>query len=108
MAKYSGKIGIGVTVDKGTGIYVVETTEQDVFGEFLQLPKSQTKTAGLNDDISVSNRISIYQNTFVMENLGNIKYITYAGIKWKVTSIEVNYPRLILTTGGEWNDESRT
>lgn len=104
MAKYFGKIGIGQTKDVGHSVYDMVIEERDVYGDFLQTPKSQVTAAGINDDISISNRISIYQNSFVMNNIHEIKYITYAGAKWKVSTVELNYPRIILTTGGLYNE----
>lgn len=105
MAKYVGRIGIGHTVDKGYGVYEMVMEEHDIFGDFLQVPKSQLIAAGVNDDITISNRISIFQNSFVMNNLHDIKYLTYGGAKWKVSSVELNYPRIILTTGGLYNND---
>lgn len=36
-------------------------------------------------------------------NFQNIRYITYLGANWKVTSIDVQYPRLVLSIGGVYN-----
>jgi len=36
-------------------------------------------------------------------NFQNIRYITYLGTNWKVTSIDTQYPRLVLSIGGVYN-----
>lgn len=41
---------------------------------------------------------------FAVENVGNMRYATYMNSKWKITDVEVEYPRLILTLGGVYNE----
>ena len=33
-----------------------------------------------------------------------MKYIEFEGTKWKITNVEVRYPRLNLTVGGIYNE----
>ena len=33
-------------------------------------------------------------------------YIEYKGVKWVITTVHPQYPRLIVTIGGEYNVES--
>jgi hypothetical protein len=33
-----------------------------------------------------------------------MKYIEFMGARWKITSVEVKHPRLILTIGGVYNE----
>ena len=33
-----------------------------------------------------------------------MRYVEFMGAKWKISSVEVQYPRLILTVGGVYND----
>ena len=33
-------------------------------------------------------------------------HIVFMGAKWKITSVEVQYPRLILTVGGVYNEQT--
>ena len=40
------------------------------------------------------------------ENYSNIRYVEIIGTKWKVTEIEPQYPRFILTTGGVYNGDT--
>ena len=38
-----------------------------------------------------------------------MRYVEFLGVKWKIESVEVQYPRLILSIGGEWHEQtSRT
>ena len=42
---------------------------------------------------------------YAYEKFSSIVYAEFMGAKWKVTDIEVQHPRLILTIGGLWNGE---
>lgn len=43
-------------------------------------------------------------NSYLIENLPYILYVTYAGNKWKVTSVDLQHPRVILEIGGVYNE----
>ena len=53
----------------------------------------------VNDDISVSNELSIVADPFATQNFHRMRYAEFMGVKWKITSVDVQYPRLILTMG---------
>ena len=48
----------------------------------------------------INNRISIVADSFIKQNLGAMKYVRWQGENWKITNVEVQYPRLILSIGG--------
>lgn len=56
-----------------------------------------------NDDIRLNNQISILSDLYSQENFASIRYVVWNGIKWRVTNVEVNYPRIVLTIGGVYN-----
>jgi hypothetical protein len=58
--------------------------------------------AHLNDDISITNEISIISDPYANKNFHSMRYVKFMGTAWKVNSIEVQYPRLILSLGGEF------
>ncbi|MCM1224006.1 MAG: hypothetical protein NC548_57095, partial [Lachnospiraceae bacterium] len=59
-----------------------------------------------NDDISIANEISIVADPFANENFYSMRYVVFRGAKWKISNVEVQYPRLILTIGGVYNDDN--
>ena len=59
----------------------------------------------INNDITISNKISFITDPYARQNFQNIRYVTYMGSKWRVTNVNVEYPRLTLTLGGIWTDE---
>ena len=103
MAKWYGKIGFIKQVEKKPGVYVSETIERNYYGDIIRNTRRLQTSDKLNDDINVSNEISIVADPFARENFHAMRYIEFMGTKWKVSSVEVQYPRLILSLGGVYN-----
>lgn len=102
--KWSGKIGFVETKETRPGVWENVNTERNFYGDVIRDIRKNQSSGQVNDDINISNRISIVSNSFVRDNLAFMKYIEFMGTKWKITDVEVQYPRLILTIGGLWNE----
>lgn len=106
MAKYYGNIGYIKTVKNPPGVWQEVPFERPYFGDVIRNTKRwQQQSEGVNDDILVSNSISIVADPYAFENYQYIRYCQWNGTYWKVNDIEVNYPRLILSIGGVYNGE---
>ena len=103
MAKFYGKLGFEQTNETSPGIYEEEIMEHNYYGELIRNTRRLEQGVSINDDVTITNQISILADPFIRKNFHSLRYVTYAGSKWKVTSIEVQYPRLILSIGGEYN-----
>ena len=73
------------------------------YGELIRNTRKLQSTEYLNDDINISNEISILADPFAYANFHSMRYVDFMGAKWKIISVEVQYPRLILTVGGVYN-----
>lgn len=102
--KWSGKIGFVETKETRPGVWENVTTERNFYGDVIRDIRKNQSSGQVNDDINIFNRISIVSNSFVRDNLAFMKYIEFMGTKWKITDVEVQYPRLVLTIGGLWNE----
>ena len=60
----------------------------------------------MNSDITIANEISISADPYANGNFHAMRYITFMGSKWRIESVEVQYPRLILSIGGIYNGET--
>lgn len=101
MAKYYGLIGFAEpNSDERPGITFDEIKEYPYYGEVLRNARRVTGTDKVNDDLTVSNQISLLLDPYLEKNYYNIRYLTYMGAKWKVTNIEMRYPRMIVDIGG--------
>lgn len=106
MAKYYGKIGYCYGAKEvNPGIWQNETVEREIYGDFIKNIKRTENSGNVNDNVNVNNQISFLADLYAMENFQFIKYATYYGCKWAITSVEVDYPRLILNLGGVYNEQ---
>lgn len=105
MAKFFGSIGYAVTSETSPGVYEEQIIEREYFGDVNRNIRKLENSEHLNDDINVSNEISIVSDPFANENFYSMRYAEFMGTKWKITSVEVKYPRLILTLGGVYNGQ---
>ena len=103
MAKFYGVIGYAVTEETEPGIYEERIIEKEHFGDVIRNTRRLNNAAKVNDDITISNQISIVADPFANNNFHSMRYVSFMGSKWKVTEVEVQYPRLILTLGGVYN-----
>lgn len=99
MARFYGKIGFGITEEKTPGVFQLCITEKSYYGDVLKNHKSYEKGEGLNDDFNINNTFSIIADKFAYDYLYAMRYVEYFGVKWKIKSADVEYPRLILTVG---------
>lgn len=107
MAKYYGVIGYAETVETAPGVYEERITERNYYGELVRNTRRLQTSDQVNDNINIANEISIIADPFATQNFHAMRYIEFMGAKWKITNVEVRYPRLILTIGGLYNgDES--
>lgn len=103
MAKWYGLIGFAETVEISPGVYEEEITEHQYYGDVVRDTRRLQNSSQLNDNVNISNNISIIADPFANNNFHSIRYIEYMGAKWKVESVEVQYPRLVLAIGGVYN-----
>ncbi|MBS6180569.1 MAG: hypothetical protein KH921_07250 [Erysipelotrichaceae bacterium] len=105
MAKFYGSIGYAETVETKPGVWGERITERMYFGDLVRNTRRLQDSGMLNDNINVANEISIVADPFANENFHSMRYVEFMGAKWKISNVEVQYPRLILSIGGEYNGE---
>lgn len=103
MAKYVGMIGYHELSYDGIDKHISTIVEKKVRGDLIKNTSKWESADKVLDDINISNRISIVADPYAIQNFHSMKYATYMGTKWKIQSVEVAYPRLILTLGGVYN-----
>jgi len=106
MTKFAGMVGFasGQTEDEGRpGIVEVTYVDHPMRGDLLRASKTEQEGNEKLDTLVLSNRISVMGDKYSYSNFMSIAYVIWMGQKWKVASVEVQKPRLILTLGGVWN-----
>lgn len=105
MAKWYGKVGFATTVETEPGIWKNKIVEESYFGDLLSNFRKLQNSGEVNDDVNIANKISMVADPFAVNNFHAIRYAEYLGTNWKVTDVEVQYPRLILSLGGVYNGD---
>lgn len=104
MARYYGIIGYAETKETTPGIWTEEITERRYFGEVLSNRVRRTAVSdSTNDNVNVNNQISVVADPYAYQNFHKIRYVEFMDVKWNVSNVEVQRPRLILTLGGVCN-----
>ena len=104
MSKFYGKIGFANTAEDPDepGIYV-GVVERTYYGDLIRTVKSADSADKVNENITIRNDLSVLADPFAMNHFSDIIYVEFMGVKWKVTGVEIKFPRLILTTGSVYN-----
>lgn len=104
MTKWYGKLGFGETVETAPSVWSEQIKEREYYGDLIRDSRRlQSASDKVNDDIQISNQLSIVADPYACENFHSLRYATYMKTKWKITDVEVQFPRLILTLGGVYN-----
>ena len=103
MAKFFGPVGFAQLIEKEPGWWAEELVERKYSGDLIQMSRLLQSTEHVNDDVTLSVEISIVGDEFALNNFGLIRYVALGGVKWKVSKVNPQFPRLILTVGGVYN-----
>ena len=105
MAKFYGLVGYVEATESETspGVWTDVATEQYYKGDVIRDTRRWEVGKGLNDDLTISNQISIVADAFAYQNFSTMRYVKWMGVSWKILSIDVQRPRLILTLGKVYN-----
>ena len=107
MSKWYGMIGFSETEETEPGVWESVITEKPYCGDIISNRwKRQPSSSGPNDNINIANSISIVADPYAVNHCASMAYIEFMGAKWKISDIEVQHPRLILSIGGIWNGGS--
>lgn len=108
--KFSGIVGFWQEdVEISPGVYKPAVVEKSYTGDVRRnTRKFQNAENHQRGRFTVNNQISILGDLYSHENWPSIRYVVWKGIKWEVTNVEVNYPRLVLDLGGVYNENEPT
>ena len=103
MARYCGKVGFAIETEVRPGVWKNKIVKRTYYGDSFRMSRRLQDSGNLNDNVTISNEISIVADPFANENFLSIRYVEFMGVKWKVTNIENQRPRLLMTLGGVYN-----
>lgn len=101
--RFHGVVGYGDTVETAPGVHTDSIVEMSYFGDVVRAARQLSDGENLNKDLSVQNSISIVADAYANEHFFAIRYVMWNGVRWTVSRVEVQPPRLLLTLGGVYN-----
>ena len=105
MAKYYGEIGYAQTEQTAPGVWEEVITRRKYYGDVIRNGRRWENGENLNDNLVIVNSISIVADDFAYAHLPQIRYVEWMGCHWKISSLEVRRPRIILELGGVYNGD---
>ena len=105
MGKWFGRIGYAEQLETTPGVWEEKIVERNYYGDVVRNYRKLESAGEVNDNINVSMEISIVADPYAIQNFHAMRYIEYMGSLWKLSNVEVNYPRLILQIGGLYNGQ---
>lgn len=103
--KFAGRIGFASTVEKAPGVWVEEFVERPYKGDVRRVTRRLNNVDQVNDNVVVSNTISILSDAYAELNFFAMRYVEWMGAKWTINTVEVQRPRLVLHIGGVYNGQ---
>lgn len=105
MARFYGVVGYAKTVETAPSVYEEQIIERSYYGDVNRNNRKLQNSGQVNDNINISNEISIIADPYANENIYAMRYVEFMGVKWKITDVDVQFPRLVLSIGGEYNGQ---
>nr|DAM57751.1 MAG TPA: hypothetical protein [Caudoviricetes sp.]DAO34496.1 MAG TPA: hypothetical protein [Caudoviricetes sp.] len=103
MAKFFGEIGFATQVETSPGIWEDQIIEKQYYGDVFRESRRFSTTDQVLDKINLSNQISILADGYVVDNIQNLRYVRWLGGLWKISYVELKFPRLVLEMTGVYN-----
>jgi hypothetical protein len=103
MAKFIGAIGFAEQKEVAPDVYEDVITERKYVGNITRNTVRWNEGSNINDEMRLDHAISIVADPYLSTHIASIRYITWEGSKWKVTSNQINRPRIVLQIGAQYH-----
>lgn len=103
MTRFYGSVGYGISKEIRPGVWDEEIVEQQYYGDVTRDAVNMKDNEQVSPDVLLGNAFSIVADAFAYNHVSEIRYITYAGVLWKVQSVEIKAPRLNIRVSGVYN-----
>lgn len=103
MARFAGLVGYATQVESVPGVWSSDIKPRLMKGDVIRQSSNSQNGDKVNNNISLNHRVSLVGDAYAFGNYYDIKWIEIDGLKWSVSSVEIQRPRIIVTLGGLWN-----
>lgn len=104
MARFFGNIGFVESEETEPGVFVPDEYERPYMGDVLQERRRFSPSSNTTlDSLVLTNYLSIVADDFLLSHYQYMRYVEWLDAKWKIESVEIEYPRIKITFGGVYN-----
>lgn len=103
MAKYAGLVGYATQEEVSPGVWENVVIEYKMRGDIIRAEVANDLGDTIHDDLRMANQFSLTGHPYAMAHYEDMVYVVFNGRKWKVTSVELQHPRLLVNVGGKYN-----
>ena len=103
MSKFFGELGFATQVETSPGIWEDKIIEKQYYGDITRESRRFSASEQVLDNINLSNQVSIIADGYVTDNIQNLRYVRWLGGLWKISYVELKFPRLVLEMTGVYN-----
>ena len=108
MARFYGEIGFGDIVETAPGITEDVITGHKFRGDVLRSNLRNVANDKINTDTTLTNSISIVGTKYAFDHIMRMRYIKFEGVYWKINTIDLQHPRIIIGMGDVYNGPKAT
>lgn len=102
--RFYGVVGYALpAVEVAPDVYEEQIKEISYYGDVVSNSVQMRSDDKVNSDLTVGNSISVVADEFAFSHFHAIRYVEWAGVKWRVSDVTVQSPRLILRLGDVYN-----
>ena len=104
--KYSGTLGYSesqVETSPDSGVWKDVVVERHAYGDVLRNNVRTRPGDQANNDKEVGNTLSIKMDPYAREHFSKMLYVRWMGVLWIPITVQVQYPNLLITLGGEYH-----
>lgn len=104
--KEVGFIGFKFTQNNGHGVWKPTKVEKKYYLDVNRVSwYNRDSQQTVNGTFTINNSVSVLLNPFLLEHYTQIEWIEIHGTKWKVSSVDLEPPRITLSIGERYASE---
>lgn len=96
-------VGFTDQVEVALDVWEDGITEKHMRGDILRSYAYYANVDKINENTNLGHRISLVGNKYLLEKYMQMKYLTLHGVRWEISTVELQTPRVIVTLGGKYN-----
>lgn len=107
--KWHGVIGFASQSEdaESPSIYRTTIVEREYVGETFNRTISYHTGESTSVDLTYGQSLSILADPYLLDFYSTIVYAIIDGVKWNISKVSVEYPRIKLDIGGVYKDDTR-